>query len=205
MNSPQKLGVLTSTLRLHLARFVILYKIAKGLPNFHIHFNDTCQIYVNLDLDYVLKYSLEVPLTYHLLKADYIVRLSRKAAVEKREEDAEDSDLINWQFNSPSLELNKLLTGAAKPKHTLLPEKSVPIDCFNLFIPMFFFGGGVIFAKYKNTKAEMAKEEKDGKMRLVLVVLRSKHFLGSVIWYCICKQLTLCNFTKTRLMLIPVE
>jgi len=37
--------------------------------------------------------------------------------------------------------------------------------------------GGVIFAKYKNTKAEMAKEEKDGKMRLVLVVLRSKHFL----------------------------
>ena len=100
---------LTSTLRLHLARFVILYKIAKGLPNFHFHFNDTCQIYVNLDLDYVLKYSLEVPLTYHLLKADYIVRLSRKAAVEKREEDAEDSDLINWQFNSPSLELNKVL------------------------------------------------------------------------------------------------
>ena len=133
MNSPQKLGVLTSTL---------LYKIAKGLPIFHIHFNDTCQIYVNLDLDYVLKYSLEVPLTYHLLKADYIVRLSRKAAVEKREEDAEDSDLINWQFNSPSLELNKVLTGAAKPKHTLLPEKSVPIDCFNLFIPMFFLGGG---------------------------------------------------------------
>ena len=144
MNSPQKLGVLTSTLRLHLARFVILYKIAKGLPIFHIHFNDTCQIYVNLDLDYVLKYSLEVPLTYHLLKADHIVQLSRKAAVEKREEDAEDSDLINWQFNSPSLELNKVLTGAAKPKHTLLPEKSVPIDCFNLFIPMFFLGVGHI-------------------------------------------------------------
>jgi hypothetical protein len=122
--------------------------------------------------------------------------------VEKRGEDAEDSDLINWQFNSPSLELNKVLTGAAKPKHTLLPEKSVPIDCFNLFIPMFFWAR---FAKYTNTKAEMAKEEKDGKMRLVLVVLRSKHFLGSVIWYCICKQLTLCNFTKTRLMLITVE
>lgn len=53
-----------------------------GEPKFHIHFKDTRQTYVNLDLDYVLTYSPEVPLKYHLLKADYIVRLSRKAAVE---------------------------------------------------------------------------------------------------------------------------
>jgi hypothetical protein len=50
-----------------------------GLPKFHIMFRDTDQTYTNLDLDYVLRYSIEVPVKYHLLKAEYIVRKARKA------------------------------------------------------------------------------------------------------------------------------
>ena len=62
----------------------VKYNRKNGEPKFYIHFTDTSQTYVNLDLDYVLKYSPEVPLKYHLLKADYIVRLSRKATVEAK-------------------------------------------------------------------------------------------------------------------------
>jgi len=51
----------------------------------------------------------------------------------------------------------------------------------------------------------MAKEEKDGKMRLVLVVLRSKHFLDLQSGIVFVNSSLLCNFSKTRLMLIPVE
>lgn len=50
-----------------------------GLPSFHIHFNDTRETYTKLDLDYVLKYSLDLPLKYHELKAEYIVRKAREA------------------------------------------------------------------------------------------------------------------------------
>lgn len=57
--------------------------------------------------------------------------------VEKKE-DVKAADFINWQFNTPPYQLNKAFTGAAGPKHTLSPEQAVPIDYFNLFIPMFF-------------------------------------------------------------------
>jgi hypothetical protein len=46
---------------------------------FHIYFQDTKETYVKLDLDYVLKYSLDIPLEYHELKAEYIVRKAREA------------------------------------------------------------------------------------------------------------------------------
>jgi hypothetical protein len=49
----------------------------------------------------------------------------------------------------------------------------------------------------------MANEEKNGKTRLVLVVLRSKHFFGSLIWYCICKQLTFVQFYKNKIDVDP--
>jgi hypothetical protein len=51
-----------------------------GAPKFNIHFEDIKQTYTNLDLDYVLTYSPEVPVKYHQLKAEFIVRLSRAAS-----------------------------------------------------------------------------------------------------------------------------
>ena len=49
-----------------------------GLPLFNIHFSETRNTYIKLDLDYVLKYSMEVQLKYHQLKADRIVYLSKQ-------------------------------------------------------------------------------------------------------------------------------
>lgn len=48
-------------------------------PRFEVFVGDTQETYTNLDLEYILKYSQEVPLKYHELKAKYIVNLSRKA------------------------------------------------------------------------------------------------------------------------------
>lgn len=48
-------------------------------PRFEVFVADTNETYTNLDLEYILKYSKEVPLKYHELKAQYIVNLSRKA------------------------------------------------------------------------------------------------------------------------------
>ena len=52
-----------------------------GIPLFIIYFKDTKQTYTKLDLDYVLKYSLDIPLKYHELKVEYIVRKAREASV----------------------------------------------------------------------------------------------------------------------------
>jgi hypothetical protein len=51
-----------------------------GLPLFNIHFSETRNTYTKLDLDYVLKYSMEVPLKYHQLKADHIMYLTKQAS-----------------------------------------------------------------------------------------------------------------------------
>ena len=45
-------------------------------PVFTIYFPEIDQLVTKLDLDYVLKYCLEVPLKHHFLKKKYIVRLS---------------------------------------------------------------------------------------------------------------------------------
>jgi hypothetical protein len=289
-----------------------------GKPFFNIYFKDTKQVYTNLDLDYVLKYSPEVPLKYHVLKADLIVRLSRAASEavnicatknvterrevdnatvnvdvevvapqkvsatrrgryarvksgrekkrqaaesnlgkpctgtsednesynaagndgefedidlsemepefsheiddentsenedfgndgsagwgaeveeEKMEEDADDAGFINWQFSLPPLQVNKPFTGAAGPKHGLSPEKALPIDYFNLFIPMFFW---IRIAQYTNAKADMTKEEKEGKMRHWTATSGAeiKAFIASVIWWCICKSFSFEQFFK---------
>jgi hypothetical protein len=48
-------------------------------PKFEVFVPDTKETYTNLDLDYVLTYSNEVPLKYHEIKGEFIVRLSRNA------------------------------------------------------------------------------------------------------------------------------
>jgi hypothetical protein len=63
-----------------------------GKPSFHIYFQDTKETYVKLDLDYVLKYSLDIPLKYHELKAEYIVRKAREASAPPK---VPDSDSIS--------------------------------------------------------------------------------------------------------------
>jgi hypothetical protein len=87
-----------------------------GLPKFHIMFRDTDQTYTNLDLDYVLRYSIEVPVKYHLLKAEYIVRKAREAsalakpssgprkkgACNERQNDMEDEDVEVIHQNTTS-------------------------------------------------------------------------------------------------------
>jgi hypothetical protein len=57
------------------------FKIPRGqtFPLFDIYFEETGSIYNKLDLEYVLKYSPEVPLQYHQLKATYILHLATSA------------------------------------------------------------------------------------------------------------------------------
>lgn len=57
-----------------------------GKPKFEVYVEETKETYTQLDLDYVLRYSCEVPLKYHELKAEYIVRLSRLAGLQSRPE-----------------------------------------------------------------------------------------------------------------------
>ena len=54
------------------------------VPRFDINFADKPgdKLYVNFDLEYVLRYSDEVPLKYHTLKAEYIVKLSQEASAQ---------------------------------------------------------------------------------------------------------------------------
>jgi hypothetical protein len=53
------------------------FKIPRGqtYPLFDIYFAETGSVYNKLDIEYVLKYSVEVPLKYHQLKATYILHL----------------------------------------------------------------------------------------------------------------------------------
>ena len=55
-------------------------------PSFNIYFKDTKQTYTNLDLNYVLKYSVEILPKYHSLKAEYIVRKAREASKSVQQE-----------------------------------------------------------------------------------------------------------------------
>lgn len=57
----------------------VSYHRKSKAPKFEVFVEDTKETYTSLTLDYVLKYSLEVPLKYHELKAQYIVNLSRQA------------------------------------------------------------------------------------------------------------------------------
>jgi hypothetical protein len=62
---------------------IISFSIPRGrkFPLFEIYFEETNVTYNKLDLEYVLKYSMDVPLKYHELKARYIVALAREAGI----------------------------------------------------------------------------------------------------------------------------
>jgi hypothetical protein len=73
-------------------------------PFFTIHSAEIDQTVVKLDLDYVLKYSNELPGKYNFLKADYILRLSAMASIPdateflgKNSEDAQMSKQRKFQ------------------------------------------------------------------------------------------------------------
>ena len=79
-------------------------------PKFHIYFKDTSETYTNLDLDYVLKYSTELPLKYNTLKAQWIVRKARAglqslipsstesdAPVEEKTQESSNEPASHWQ------------------------------------------------------------------------------------------------------------
>jgi hypothetical protein len=271
-------------------------------PKFEVFVKDTNETYTNLDLDYVWKYSPEVPLKYHELKADYIVRLSRQAGYlwmpegqqaaednstnstsnkdgintvtedaspiapahssaeqtsrkrggkEPRQkgkakkqavaaaidtpprpktselseelipdsdaeeedvseefwdameadddgndeglEDDVDQDFINWQRDTPPVQLEKPFTGMPGPKHTLSPEASTPFDYFSLFIPIFFWPK---IASYTNIKAQMQEEKTDGETRSWSPTCGAeiKAWFASVMWWCLVRNCTFEQF-----------
>jgi hypothetical protein len=54
-------------------------------PVFTVYFPEVDQVVTNFDLDYVLKYCVEVPLKYQFLKADHVVRLAKVAVEEAKQ------------------------------------------------------------------------------------------------------------------------
>jgi hypothetical protein len=93
-NMQQRYGDLFSAQRprLVLSKKVTQHRRFTGLPKFHIFFKDTTETYTNLDLDYVLKYSTELPLKYHTLKAQWIVDKAREAGIPQIIPSSADSD-----------------------------------------------------------------------------------------------------------------
>lgn len=108
------------------------------------------------------------------------------------EEDA-DEDFIRWSFNTPPTQLQAGFIGSTGPKHGVSPENGLPIDYFNLFIPMYFWSR---FATYTNTKASMATEEAGGNTRRWSNTCGAeiKAWFASVMFWCICKSLTFEQF-----------
>jgi hypothetical protein len=60
-------------------------------PMFEVYFKETEQTVTKLDLDYILTYSEDIPLKYHTLKAEFIVRLARNASLISNTKPAESS------------------------------------------------------------------------------------------------------------------
>ena len=111
---------------------------------------DTKETYTKLDLDYILKYSNEVPLKYHELKAEFIVRLSRNAGhiwmpkgqleedtlmPEKPVHDEETEEACNndspanaLQEPTPLPKKNKSRTDAASKGKGKAPKRGVSSD-----------------------------------------------------------------------------
>jgi hypothetical protein len=79
------------------------FKIPRGktFPLFDIFFSETGTLYNKLDIEYVLKYSPDIPMKYHHLKATFIVNLARKAISTPTvvpsicAENTEESDVID--------------------------------------------------------------------------------------------------------------
>jgi hypothetical protein len=61
-------------------------------PLFEIYFEEVDVTYNKLDLNYVLKYSDDIPMKYHRIRAQYIVDLAREAQTSAEEEKANVED-----------------------------------------------------------------------------------------------------------------
>ena len=82
-------------------------------PVFTVYFPEVDQVVTKLDLDYILKYCVEVPLKYHFLKADYIVRLAKVAVEEARTTkvcDGKENNIVAESKETP---------GTTKEKETI--------------------------------------------------------------------------------------
>ena len=57
----------------------------KSVPFFDVNFQGKkgYKDFYGLDLDYVLSYSDDLPFKYHTLKAEFIVRISKEASIQK--------------------------------------------------------------------------------------------------------------------------
>ena len=73
-----------------------------GKPKFEVRITELNETYTNYDLDYILKYSVNVPAKYSELKAEYIVRKAREAGMLLHRREA-DTDLEASE-NSLSIE-----------------------------------------------------------------------------------------------------
>jgi Transposase IS4 len=71
-------------------------------PLFTVYFPEVDQLVTKLDLDYILKYCVEVPLKYHFLKADYIVRLAKAAAEEAKSTKVGDGKATTIKGKEPA-------------------------------------------------------------------------------------------------------
>ena len=87
------------------------------VPQFTIGFSEKKfdKVYQGFDLDYIFKYSDEIPSKCHIYRAQYIVRLAREAeeafAREKGDNAAEDGD-INWSNETESITDNVGASGS---------------------------------------------------------------------------------------------
>jgi hypothetical protein len=110
------------------------------LPKFHIHFKDTKTTYVDLDLDYVMKYTIQFPETlskYNTLKAEYIIRKAREASEKPRStkrtnnDDAsaisdainDENDIVHPEKQAIAFTAHKKKCGGNRPREIAQAKK----------------------------------------------------------------------------------
>ena len=88
-------------------------------PRFDVNFPEKSgeKMYVNFDLDYILRYAEDLPLKYHPLKAEYILRLAEE--VKRNEEKKRLEELKSGEEETEqtaSQEIKETTQSAAKEK-----------------------------------------------------------------------------------------
>jgi hypothetical protein len=111
----------------------------------------------------------------------------------EQELEADDSDFLQWQYQTPPVQPANPFRGASGPTHGLSAEVATPIDYFNLFISTYFW---TRFAQYTNAKARSTEVEQDGHVRAWYNTCGAemKAWVASVIYFCVCKTLTFEQF-----------
>lgn len=97
-------------------------------PSFEIYFEDTKQLVGKIDLDYVLKYSDEIPLKYHRLKAAYIVRKSVEASAAAKPPSNTADNVVNVDETSKSKSkpVSAVVKGNSTAKVSTAVKKKAP-------------------------------------------------------------------------------